>query len=263
MAPKRERMSNKKMPPNTQPSEQGGVSRYAKIRAHSARHGSEILITSAIVLVFLVLFIQFKSADILIAEIFLLSAALVGMLVGYLKLREPFYSIFLDKQKLSYNHKYGWWQLDVDNLQQVGVVSIEQAMQTLELNVVGLSLKREDEFLNKLSPRLAGRLLVEQRHYLLQAIKAYCRDGNECPPQWLVEDTEYVSQSGQKYTGLLAMFANRMKNLKFLTGYEILIPAAMLDRDIWAFSYLLHRWQRDPANTVVQLQQQLNSHSSK
>ncbi|TMP03006.1 DUF2982 domain-containing protein, partial [Pseudoalteromonas ruthenica] len=101
--------------------------------------------------------------------------------------------------------------------------------------------------------------LVQQRQYLLMAMTAYCRDGYEFPAQWLVEDTEYVSQSGQKYTGLLAKFANIMKNLKFLTGYEKLIHAAMLDTDIWAFRYLLHKWQRDQDNTVVQLHQQLTS----
>ncbi|MEO2280411.1 DUF2982 domain-containing protein [Pseudoalteromonas pernae] len=251
---------------NSSPPEQNHHSepfRGAKIRAHGARFGTQTLLISGVSLVVLVTFIQLRPGEIWLAEIFLLSAALVGMLVGYLKLHEPFFSLFLDNHKLSYNHKYGWWQLNAKNLERVGVPNIHQFEQTIDLNVVGLRLRDEDEFLQRLSPRLAGRLLVEQRHYLMQAIKAYCHDGKECPPHWLVEDTEYTSKNGYKYTGLLAMFANRMNNLNFLTGYDILIPASVLDRDIWEFSYLLHRWQQDPEHTVRKLNEELSSQGGK
>ncbi|WP_105213350.1 DUF2982 domain-containing protein [Pseudoalteromonas sp. T1lg22] len=233
----------------------------AKIRAQGARYGAQTLLISAGVLLVLVAVIKFRPGEVLLAEIFILSASLVGVLVGFLKLREPFYSIYLDKDKLSYNHKYGCWQLAVSNLARVGVVQVHRQGEVLDLNVIGICLRDEDKFLQRLSPRLAGRLLVEQRHFLMQAIKAYCQDGKECPPHWLVEDTDYVSEAGCKYTGLLAMFANRMNNLKLLTGYHLLLPAAALDRDIWTFSYMLHRWQQDPELTVSRLRRELSAAS--
>ncbi|MFY8274109.1 DUF2982 domain-containing protein [Pseudoalteromonas sp. SSDWG2] len=235
----------------------------AKIRALGARFGKETLLLSIAGLLVLSLFVQFAPGQVSLVAIFLLTTAIVGIIIGYLKIREPFFSLFLDNQKLSYNHKYGWWQIDVHNIAKVGVPHITVQAQQIDLNVVGITLKDEDAFLKRLSPRLAGRLLVEQRHYLMQAIKAYCQDGKECPAHWLVEDTEYTSTSGYGYTGLLAMFANRMNNLKFLTGYDILLPASALDRDIWAFSYLLHRWQLDPEHTVATLREELNTQSGK
>ena len=54
-------------------------------------------------------------------------------------------------------------------------------------------------------------------------------------------------------TGLIAMFANRMHNLKTLTGYDLLLPANVLDRDIWRFSNLLNRWKMNPEQVVENL----------
>lgn len=227
----------------------------ARFRAQSAEHGPAILSISGVALVLFVAYLVFKPTPIYTAEIFILSAALVGVLIGYLKLREPVYSLYLDNEKLSYNHKYGWWQVKASNVDKVGCVEVFSVkhQQMMALDVVGISLKNPDEFLQLLSPRLAGRLLVEQRHFMMQAIKAHCANGGQCKDEWLVEPTDFCSKNGESYTGLLAMFGNRMNHLKQLTGYDVLLSASALDRDISSFQYLLHRWVQDPTLTVERL----------
>lgn len=107
-----------------------------------------------------------------------------------------------------------------------------------------------DEFLTGLAPRIAGKLLIEQRHLFMQLIQKNCKNG-DCPSEWLVEDTQYRSQNGISYNGLIAMFANRAKHLQLLTGYELLLPASVLDRNIWEFSANLNAWQREPLKFIA------------
>lgn len=42
------------------------------------------------------------------------------------------------------------------------------------------------------------------------------------------------------------MFANRTQHLRQLTGYDLLLPANVLDVDIWQFSTNLNRWKLNP-----------------
>ena len=42
------------------------------------------------------------------------------------------------------------------------------------------------------------------------------------------------------------MFANRTQHLRQLTGYDLLLPANVLDTDIWQFSADLNRWKLNP-----------------
>ncbi len=223
-----------------------------KVRAQASRNGSEVLLVSGMALVILVFMIKFKPGPVLLAEIFLLSVALTGIFLGWQKIREPYYSFLINNQDIIYNHRYGYWRIPLENFHSSGIPIVAQGVRSLELNAVGIKLNNWDAFLNNLPPRLASHILVEQRHFVLQAIKGSCHSGS-CPDEYLVEDSVYLSPDGKKYTGLLAMFANRMNNLKVMTGYELLIPASVLDRDIWAFSAILNRWKRDPKSTLTGL----------
>lgn len=42
------------------------------------------------------------------------------------------------------------------------------------------------------------------------------------------------------------MFANRAKHLQLLTGYDLLLPASVIESDIWEFCANLNKWKRDP-----------------
>ncbi|MBD1582064.1 DUF2982 domain-containing protein [Pseudoalteromonas sp. S16_S37] len=225
------------------------VNKQAKIRALANRHSVEFMLVGAISLSVIMLFVALRSTPISIVEILFSAAALLAILLGFLKSQQPYYSLAIDNKEICYIHQFGMWYVQHDNFRSAGVPSVSQGLEILELNAVGIKLKNIDVFLNGLSPRLAGKLLIEQRYIFLQAVKIHCKNGN-CPSEWLVEPNDYRSPSGAQYTGLIAMFANRMHNLKTLTGYDLLLPATVLDRDIWHFSTLLNRWKLNPDEVV-------------
>ncbi|CAH9054323.1 hypothetical protein PSECIP111951_01967 [Pseudoalteromonas holothuriae] len=225
------------------------TSRKAKIRATANRHSIEFMLVGAICLVIIMAFVSLRSTPISIVEILLSAVALLAIWLGFLKSQQPYYSLTIDSKQICYIHKFGIWSLEHDNFYRAGVPSVSQELEILELNAVGIKLKDIDLFLCTLSPRLAGKLLIEQRYIFLQAVKIHCKSDN-CPSEWLVEPNDYRSTSGTRYTGLIAMFANRMHNLNTLTGYDLLLPANVLDRDIWHFSILLNRWKLNPDEVV-------------
>ncbi|WP_440054999.1 DUF2982 domain-containing protein [Pseudoalteromonas sp. T1lg65] len=220
-----------------------------KLRALTRKHGLEFMLIGGIVLIVLMVFVKLRPTPISILEIIIASAMLVLLLVGFLKSQQPYFSLTLSPRNFSYIHKYGSWSVTHHNFHSSGIPKVQQGIETLELNAVGIKLNDIDDFLSGLTPRLAGKLLIEQRHIFLQAVKMNCKTGN-CPTEWLVEDTQFKSPSGIKYTGLLAMFANRMNNFKTLTGYHLIVPSSELDRDIWQFSTMLNRWKLDPSKVV-------------
>ncbi len=220
-----------------------------KLRAQGASNGIEILLVGSFGLVFIMLFNVLRPGSISIIEIFLVSLCLVAIFVGFLKTQEPFYSLIITEQQLTYQHKYGVWSLNRANLHHCGIPKVEQDLDYLELNAVGIKLNDSDEFLMQISPRLAGKLLIEQRHFFMQVVQKHCKNGN-CPSEWLVEDNFYTSLSGRNFNGLIAMFANRMRHLQQLTGYDLLLPASVLDRNIWDFSHSLNRWRQNPEQFI-------------
>lgn len=221
-----------------------------KYRAQGSRNGIEILIVGAIGLVFIMAFNLLRSGTISIVEIFLVSACLGAIFVGFLKTQEPYYSLILSESAIEYRHKYGRWCLSHKNFHSCGVPKVEKGLKHLELNAVGLKLNDIDEFLMSITPRIAGKLLIEQRHFFMQVVQNHCKNGN-CPSEWSVEDTQHRSARGISYNGLIAMFANRTKHLKLLTGYDLLLPASVLDTDIWAFSANLNKWKREPHQFIA------------
>jgi hypothetical protein len=224
-----------------------------KYRAQGARHGAETLIVGAIGLIVIMLVNLLRPGTITIVEIFLLSACLGATMIGFFKTQEPYYSLLLTAKQLTYQHKYGSWQLSHTNFKYSGVPKIVAGFEVIELNAVGIKVNDMDEFLAALAPRIAGKLLIEQRNLFMQLVKAHCKSG-DCPSEWLVEDNHYHSQQGINYSGLIAMFANRCKHLKLLTGYDLLLPASVLDRDIWGMSSNLNNWKRNPCEFITSQQ---------
>ncbi|CAM4388333.1 DUF2982 domain-containing protein [Pseudoalteromonas ostreae] len=226
-----------------------------KLRAQGARNGIEILTVGAVGLIFTMLFNLLRPGEISIFEIFLVSLCVVAIFIGFLKTQEPFYSLVITEQELTYQHKYGYWCIKHANIHHSGIPKVEQQLEQLELNAVGIKLNDTDEFLLQLAPRIAGKLLIEQRHLFIQVVQKHCKNGN-CPSEWLIEDNYYTSVNGRSFNGLIAMFANRMRHLRQLTGYDLLLPASVLDRSIWDFSHSLNAWRNNP---VVFIESQLES----
>ncbi|AXT31497.1 DUF2982 domain-containing protein [Pseudoalteromonas tunicata] len=227
------------------------------IQASSNKHGVETFLVSSLALLILMLAIKLKPGTILIAEIMLISACLVGMLIGYFKMTEPRFSLVFYQDQLEFHHKYGCWELTRENLAVAGIPSIGDELLNKPLNCVGLKVKDYDSFLQQLAPRLAARILIEQRHLLRESLREKYQQIQDVE-SFLVENTDFCSQKGQVYSGLIAMFANRMINLRQLIGYDLLIPLNMLDRNADQFVYLIHRWQLNAESILSPVSDELS-----
>lgn len=222
------------------------------LRATANRYSIEFMLVGGVAIAIIMLFVTLRATPITLLEIVFAATAIMAVILGFLKSREPFYTVRLDNKKITYYHKVGSYCIDANNLSQVGVPVVTNGFEQTELNAVGLKLKNEAALLDTLHPRLACKLLIEQRHIFLQAVKMHCKSGS-CPSKWLVEPSKFQVGTGQTYTGLIAMFANRMQHLHTLTGYHLLLPANVLDRDLWHFSNLLNHWRLNPEMVVQEL----------
>ncbi|MBQ4811995.1 hypothetical protein A7985_16990 [Pseudoalteromonas luteoviolacea] len=222
------------------------------LRAQANRHSIEFMLAGAVCLAIIMVFVTLRATPPTILELAFSAAAICSILLGFLKSQQPYFSIELSTEALNYVHKFGVMRVSHANFHSSGVPFVTQGVENLELNAVGIKLNSIDEFLAELTPRLAGKLLIEQRHIFLQAVKIHCANGN-CPSEWLIEETSYQSPKGRNYTGLMAMFANRMQNLKTVTGYDLILPANVLDRDIWQFANILNHWKTNPEKVVKDL----------
>ncbi|WP_348686373.1 DUF2982 domain-containing protein [Aeromonas bestiarum] len=180
-----------------------------------------------------------------------LLAGLMMIFIGSLKLVEPHFSLSLCHDCLQYHHKYGGWILKWRNIQRIDQPRIHLGWDLVALPYIGLKIKDYDDFLTLITPRLAVRLLTEQRAVLLQALRSERQDcasggcGDAFQGEGLLEESHFCSPSGQRYEGVIAMLANRMTRLRDLLGYDLLVPDNSLDRDPAEFVRLLHQYQRE------------------
>lgn len=178
--------------------------------------------------------------------IFVLSAGIAAMLLGWFKLREPEYSLALTRTQIRYQHRFGQWLLDWSNISRVDVPKIYRHLEHQPLAMVGIRIVDYDIFLSAISPRLMNNILTEQRALVLQGLKQQLQEGKKTISEYsdyILEDTQFTSENGKHYTGLQAMFAHRMQRLRESMGFDLYIGTAELDRSAEDFAQLLRECQ--------------------
>lgn len=193
-------------------------------RDETNRGGAALLFSSAIVLLLLVLLFalmpELAPAQAWVLVFLLLLSASA---VAYHKLTAPWYHIELNPQGLVYHHRAGSWLLPWHAFAYARVAELNGHG---ELAFVGFKVTAFDAFLANLPLRLAVKILIEQRHLLLTAVRQNCPDG-QCPTDLLMETAPFQTKQGF-YRGVQAMFAHRMQHCSTLLGLELFIPATGL-----------------------------------
>ncbi|UAA38567.1 DUF2982 domain-containing protein [Paraneptunicella aestuarii] len=217
------------------------------IRAQSKGGGLTSIAIGGVALILGTMVLSWLPVELRLMGIFIICGGLVAILIGWFKLREPDHSLHLSRQEMRYHHRHGQWYLHWDNIQRFDVPSVYVDLQHHPLAVVGIRVKSYEPVLETMSPRLMNNIMTEQRSLLLQAIKEQMKTQNDYNDH-LLEDDRYTSESGKLYTGLQAMFANRMTKLRETLGYDLFINVAELDRSTEEFVQLL----RECKNKVAQ-----------
>lgn len=223
------------------------MSDIIQIRSIAKRNIVVSGITGAVSLTLGVLLMVFLPVNYYLIGIFVISLSLVLLLITWVKYREPSYSLLLSKQDIVYQSRHGQWRLAWQNIQRIDIPKVDQGLNNIAIDMVGIKLKHYPDLLNNISPRLMTNLLMEQRallfHQLSQEKNKSCSTG-QCASDGLIEDDRYKDKAGNQYKGIQAMFANRMTRVRSLLGYDLYIPASDLDRSKEEFVNLLKQCQQ-------------------
>lgn len=170
--------------------------------------------------------------------VFVISGGIVGLIIGWFKLKEPEHSLELTREHIIYYHRRGKWRISWENIQRVDVPRVIKGIEQVELEMIGFRLRDADVFLDEISPRLITYLLMEQRPLTMQNRDADCTSG-QCYGSDMIEDDKFVRTSGEGIRGISAMFGNRMSKLRKQLGYDIFISSNEIDREAMQFIALI------------------------
>jgi hypothetical protein len=159
--------------------------------------------------------------------VFIISGGIVGLIIGFFKLREPEYSLELTREHIIYYHRRGKWRISWENIQRIDVPRVTKGMEQVDLEMIGFQLRDADIFLDEISPRLITYLLMENA----TSGRSYGAD--------MIEDETFLRTSGETVKGVSAMFGHRMGKLRNQLGYDIFISTNEIDRDVKKFISLL------------------------
>jgi hypothetical protein len=217
-------------------------SKIIRVRAAAKRNGFTTLVIGFGILGLSVLWLSIAPASLNIPGFFLSCAGLVTLLIGLFKIKEPEHSITITPTELTYLHRLGQWRIPWSSIQRFDQPRVTKGLEQKTLNFIGFKITDYEGFVSSISPRLATHLLMEQRPLLLQNPDKACTTGN-CAGGDILNDTKFKLASGKMLTGVQAMLANRMRQLRESLGYDIYIAAAELDREPSEFIDLLKSCQ--------------------
>lgn len=138
------------------------------IRANAKKNSLTSLVVGAVALLLAILMFRILPENFNLLAIFTTTGAIIALLLGYLKAREPEHSMEISREKIDYQHRNGSWALSWQNVQRIDVPRITSGVEQKQLTLVGIRIKKYGPILDNISPRLMTHLLMEQRPLLLQ-----------------------------------------------------------------------------------------------
>lgn len=214
------------------------------IKAKANHHGL-FLILLAVAIFFSALVVSqyyWRSHHLILVFVYLLG--LVVLFTGILKRSEPDVSFEISPQYLQYNHRQGKWRLTWQQIHNINTIREVVGLATIDLTYIGIRLKNIEDLAAQISPRLANRLIHEQRPLMSFALVNQLLT---------LEDTQlnfdpYVLSSGNIVKGPIAAFLHHCQILQKSIGYHLYIPESSTDRELGDFCQLLKQCKRYSEN---------------
>ena len=213
---------------------------FISIKA-KARHHSLFLILLALALfVFTFIISQFYWRSHRLHLIFIYLITIVILFTGLLKRSEPSNSFQITPKGIWHYHRHGSWRLTWQQIQTINSIREVIGITTIALPYIGIKLKNIEVLADQISPRLANRLIHEQRPIVAFAIKQQLLSFEEAQLNF----TPFVLTSGGVIKGPLAAFLHHSKMLHNAMGYHLYIDEPSTDRELDDFCLLLKQCQR-------------------
>ena len=211
-----------------------------KIKAQSNHHALFLMLVALIITLATLVFSQGYWRQFHLVIIFIYLSALVIFITGLAKYLEPKYSLCLNPTGIKYQHRYGHWIIDWQQIQRISLINETSGLTRIQLPYIGIRLINLSTLANQISPRLANRLIHEQK-----PLVAFAVSQNLLPlEQALLSFDPFILTSGEILTGPLAAFLHHSTALHQALGYHLFIPETAIDRDLNEFCTLLTQCMR-------------------
>ena len=196
-----------------------------------------IMIASVIILVVS----NFSPFSIVVACSGLFIFASCLLVIGIRKLTDLSFRFSLTVQGIHYFTSRGGFTILWQHIQRIDIPTINDTTGRSQLPYVGIRLRQRNSLIDSASLPLLAHMLIEQRALILLAgapTQLYGNADNMLYPNIKIE---------HNYSGLQAMFSNRMQFLHNSLGYDIFFPYDDLDRPPVQFVTLLRNLKNNPA----------------
>ncbi|WP_234998897.1 DUF2982 domain-containing protein [Photobacterium andalusiense] len=157
-------------------------------------------------------------------------------------MNRPSISFTLTFMHCQYHSRYGGWTTTWHNIADIGHVALSTQGWYTSLPWVGIRLTNYDDFISTICPRVASRILLEQRVLLVMALKSQ-PDSPYLLEDMLFDDSPFITTNGEQFRGLQAMLANRMRYNRIFFGFDFFIADDVIDRPVADFIGLLRRYK--------------------
>lgn len=210
------------------------------IKAQSNHHATFLMLTAFIITVVSFIFSQGYWRQFQLVIIFIYLCALVIFITGLAKYLEPQYSLSINPNGIKYQHRYGHWQIDWPDIQRISLINETYGLTNIQLPYIGIRLKQLPLLADHISPRLANRLIHEQKPLLAFAIKMHYLTIEES----ILNFDPFILPSGEILKGPLAAFLHHSTVLNKALGFHLFLPETAIDRELNEFCTLLSQCMR-------------------
>ncbi|PKG86465.1 DUF2982 domain-containing protein [Colwellia sp. 75C3] len=205
------------------------------IKAQSNHHALFLMLTAFIIAFTTFVFSQGYWRQFQLVIIFIYLCALVIFITGLAKYLEPQYSLCLSPKSIKYQHRYGQWKIEWPEIQRISLINETFGFTKIQLPYIGIRLIQLSSLAHQISPRLANRLIHEQKPLLAFAIKMDFLTIE----QSILNFEPFILPSGEVLKGPLAAFLHHCTVLHKALGYHLFLPETAIDRELNEFCTLL------------------------
>jgi hypothetical protein len=205
------------------------------IKAQSNHHALFLMLLGSMIILTTLAFSQGGWHQYRLVLTFIYLSAIVIFITGLAKYLEPKFSLSLSPQGLKYQHRYGYWQIDWQQIHRIALINETLGLEQIQLPYVGIHLLQLPSLYKQISPRLANRLIHEQKPLLAFAIKQETLTFEQCQLNF----KPFMLPTGEVLKGPLAAFFHHCTLLDKAFGCHLFIPETAIDRELIEFHRLL------------------------
>lgn len=223
---------------------QASIEEYITIKPKAKHNGMFLILLGFCCICISMLLNSWFWAEFKFQLMLLFFASCIVFLTGVLKYSEPDISYKLTRKDLCFFHRYGNWAIQWNSIIRLGVPTSSTAFNVTHLPYIGIKLKDIDLIADNISPRLANKLIHEQRELLILAAK-----NNEITLDNGLISFDHFTLNNKIYKGPIAAWLFRTEQLNTIYGYHLYLPDTGFDRDTEDFLKLLKQCKEHANST--------------